>query len=58
MMISTRSVACVWGLNLDNLREFEPVLFDDHDTIISEFSINYEMTTPKSCHDVTTLMET
>ena len=27
-------------------------------TIIREFSINYEMTTPKSCHDVTTPMET
>ena len=25
--------------------------------IISEFSIIYEMTTPKSCHDVTTPME-
>ena len=27
-------------------------------TIIGELSINYEMTTPKSCHDVTTPMET
>mgnify|MGYP001794340038 CR=1 FL=1 len=27
-------------------------------TIIREFSINYETTTPKSCHDVTTPMET
>ena len=27
-------------------------------TIISNFSINYEMTTPKSCYDVTTPMET
>ena len=27
-------------------------------TIIQEFSINHEMTTPKSCHDVTTLIET
>ena len=25
---------------------------------IGEFSINYEMTTPKSCHDVTTPIET
>ena len=27
-------------------------------TIIGEFSINYGMTTPKICHDRTTLMET
>ena len=27
-------------------------------TIIREFSINYEMTTPKSCDDVITPMET
>ena len=27
-------------------------------TIIREFSINYEMTTPKNCHNVKTLMET
>ena len=27
-------------------------------TIIGEFFINYEMTTPKSCHDMTTPMET
>ena len=27
-------------------------------TIIKEFSVNYEMTTPKSCRDVTTPMET
>ena len=26
-------------------------------TIFGEFSINYEMTTPKSSHDVTTPME-
>ena len=26
-------------------------------TIISEVSINYEMTTPNICHDVTTPME-
>ena len=26
--------------------------------IIKKFSINYEMTTPKNCHDVTTPMET
>ena len=26
--------------------------------IIGEFSINYEMATLKSCHDVTTAMET
>ena len=27
-------------------------------TIMGELTINYEMTTPKSCHDVTTPMET
>ena len=27
-------------------------------TIIGEFSINYGMTTPKSCHDVTTPIKT
>ena len=30
----------------------------DMPTIIGKFSINYEITTPKSCHDVTTPMET
>ena len=51
------------GVHPENSRNISPTEkisiyeFMNMPRIIREFSIKYDMTTPKSCHDVTTPME-